>query len=285
MVRTRSGVQIPSGASDSCSSELSVIAIQEWKEALLKANYSKGYLKKILAKIPVYFDKSVYNYQELYNVVSVNYEVINKDDTAVKMVRLILNYCEKEEIFTDQQLIACRKKIKTHKSGVDNHVPTVQEILHTLSRLSQNSKLMYLVYVVSGIRKAEGEYLLDNLDSLKCQQLEGFTKITMNYLRHNKNSYFCYLPLSVYSKLIINHKQLSLSSLEQEIKRKKLISIKYCRKFFYTLCIQEGVPESIADYYQGRSANSVGSNHYLSRQLLADQNYKRIVSNLNSFNL
>ena len=133
---------------------------------------------------------------------------------------------------------------------------------------------MYLVYVVSGIRKVEGEYLLDNLDILKCQQLDGFTKITMNYLRHNKNSYFCYLPLNVYSKLTINHKQLSISSLENEIRRKKLIPIKYCRKWFYTKCIEVGVPESIADFYEGRTSNSIGSNHYLSKQMLADRYYK-----------
>jgi len=240
----------------------------------LTANYSKGYLRKILAKIPVYLDKSVYNYQELYNVVNVNCEAINKDDTAVKMVRLLLNYCEKKELFTDQQLITCRKKLTNHKSGVDNYVPTVQEILHTLSQLSPNNRLVYLVYVVSGIRKVEGKYLLDNLTSLKCQQLEGFIKIAMNYLRHNKNSYFCYLPSTIYQQIINNHSQLSVQSLENEIKRKKLIHIKYCRKWFYTKCIELGVPEAIADFYEGRTANSIGANHYLSKQMLADKYYK-----------
>jgi intergrase/recombinase len=75
--------------------------------------------------------------------------------------------------------------------------------------------------------------------------------------------------------------KLSVSSLENEIKRNNLISIKYCRKWFYTKCIKLGIPDTIADYYQGRSANSVGNNHYLSRQMLADNNYSKIVSYLN----
>ena len=112
--------------------------------------------------------------------------------------------------------------------------------------------------------------------------MDGFVKVTMNYLRHNKNSYFCYLPLDICNQLSTNHKLLSISSLEQEIKRKNLIPIKYCRKWFYTKCIELGIPESIADYYQGRTARGVGNNHYLSRQLLADQNYSKMVSFLNS---
>ena len=96
---------------------------------------------------------------------------------------------------------------------------------------------------MSGIRKVEGKYLLDNINKLKVQEFEGFVKITMNYLRHNKNSYFCYFPSDVYNLLKVNSKQLSVSTLQSELKCKKLIPIKYCRKQFYTKCIELGVPE------------------------------------------
>ncbi|MDD3976492.1 MAG: integrase [Candidatus ainarchaeum sp.] len=260
-----------------------MVSLIEWKDALINANYSKGYQKKIIAKIPLIFQKHTYTFQEFLDVINVNNDKINKDETAIKMIRLILNYCEKKELLTTDQLAQCRKKIKTQKSGVDNHVPTDQEIQQTISQLSPNNKLMYLVYLMSGVRKVELDYLIKNFSSLKAQQFEGFVKISMNYLRKTKNSYFCYLPLEVYSKLSANYKQLSVSNLEREIKRKKLIPIKYCRKWFYTKCIELGIPESIADYYQGRTGNSIGSNHYLSRQLLADKNYSEIVRYFNSF--
>jgi len=250
---------------------------------LINANYSKDYQKKIIAKIPLIFSKSVYKNNELLDVINVNCDIINKDETAIKMIRLILNYCEKKELLTTDQLIQCRKKIKNHKSGIDNHVPTDQEIQQTLSQLSPNNQIVYLMYLVSGVRKVEGNYLLANIDKLKTQEMDGFVKVTMNYLRHNKNSYFCYLPLDICNQLSTNHKLLSISSLEQEIKRKNLIPIKYCRKWFYTKCIELGIPESIADYYQGRSARGVGNNHYLSRQLLADQNYSKMTNYLKAF--
>ncbi len=195
------------------------------------------------------------------------------------MLRLILNYCETKELFTTDQLLQCRKKLKNHKSGIDNYVPTDQEVQSTLSQLTPNNRIVYLVYLVSGVRKVEGEYLLANLNKLTTQEKEGFVKVVMNYLRHNKNSYFCYLPIDIYNQLkATTTNKPSVSSLENEIKRKNLIPIKYCRKWFYTKCIELGIPDTIADYYQGRSANSVGSNHYLSRQLLADQNYSKMVS-------
>jgi len=163
-------------------------------------------------------------------------------------------------------------------------VPTDTEIQKNLSKLTTNNRLVSLVSLVSGVRKVELNYLIKNLNSLRIQKFDNFVKITMNYLRNTKNSYFCYLPLEVYSKLLANHKQLSVGSLESEIKRKKLIPIKYCRKWFYTKCIELGIPESIADYYQGRVSNSIGGNHYLSRQMLADKNYNKIVSYLKHFN-
>jgi len=252
---------------------------------VVEHDFCPQYKRDLINKIPLIFDKSVYNFPELSEYLLKNISKIKETRYTVILVSLLLKYLQEKHNVLETNLEVIKKQlIYSKKVTPDNFVPTVQEILHTLSRLSPNNRLVYLVYVVSGIRKVEGKYLLDNLTSLKCQQLDGFVKVTMNYLRHNKNSYFCYLPSSIFGQLV-NNKQLSIGSLEAELKRKKLISIKYCRKWFYTKCIELGVPESIADYYQGRSANSVGSNHYLSRQLLADQNYRLIVSNLNSFNL
>jgi len=214
-----------------------------------------------------------------------NISKIKETRYTVILVSLLLKYLQEKHKVTETDILPIKKLLNfSNPSKQDTYVPTDNEIQQTLFKLTTKNKLIYLMYLVSGVRKVEGEYLLEKIDSLKCQQLDGFTKITMNYLRHNKNSYFCYLPLGVYNRLSTDHKQLSVGSLEAEIKRKKLIPIKYCRKWFYTKCIELGVPESIADYYQGRTANSVGSNHYLSRQMLADKFYsEKLIAYLNIF--
>ncbi len=251
-------------------------------------SYAIKYQKQILAKIPLIFEKSTkshtFSIEVIISNINSNIDKINDNDRSVKLTRLVLKYLESKELIADEELTFLKRKLKSKKSSVDNYVPTDDEMKETLSKLSDKMKLMYLMYLVSGMRKVEGEYLLTNFHKLKTQQYDGFVKISMNYLRKTKNSYFCYLPLEVYSKLSLDHKQLSVSSLEKEIKRKKLIPIKYCRKWFYTKCIELGIPESIADYYQGRVSNSVGGNHYLSRQMLADKYYKeKLIDYLNTF--
>jgi len=260
-----------------------VIPLVEWKEGFLKGDYSLEYKKQILAKIPLIFSKSVYKNNELVDVICDTCDDINKSDRAIKLVRLILNWCEEKTLLTEEELATCRKKIKNKPSGIDNYVPTDQEVKETLDKLTQNNKLLYLIYLFSGIRKVEGKYLKENIKNLKYQEIEGFVKISMNYLRKNKNSYFCYLPKEIYEQLAKNHQQLSISSLESYLTDHKLIPIKYCRKWFYTKCIELGIPDTIADYYQGRSAKGVGNNHYLSRQLLADKNYSKMTSYLKAY--
>jgi len=79
--------------------------------------------------------------------------------------------------------------------------------------------------------------------------------------------------LDIYNYLCKFNKFLSIGSLSSQIKKKKLIPIKYCRKWFYTKCIELSIPDSIADYYDGRTSNSVGNINYLGRQALADKYY------------
>ena len=80
--------------------------------------------------------------------------------------------------------------------------------------------------------------------------------------------------------------QLSINSLTMRLKRNKLIPIKYCRKWFFSKCIELGIPESIADFYEGRSSNSIGAKHYLSKQKLADKYYEeKLVEYFEKFNL
>lgn len=255
----------------------------EW---IKNKKFVKDYEIGLINKIPLLFQKEqkhTYTSENIHTFILSKIKLINSDKYCNRLVRLLLHYLDDKEMISNDQLTLIKKKIKNTKEGVDNHVPTDTEIQETLSKLSDEVKTMYLMYLVSGIRKIEGNYLLTNIDKLKTQEMDGFVKITMNYLRHNKHSYFCYLPVDIYNQLKANS-NLSIINLEYELKTRHLIHIKYCRKWFYTKCIELGVPESIADYYQGRSANSVGSNHYLSRQMLADKNYNKIVTYLKSFN-
>lgn len=276
MVRTRSRVQISSGASQE-------ISLKAFKIKLLGEAHSKSYYKSV-EKLTGYFSKSIYfNYEELFKEYTKNIDLINSTQSNVKIFTRFLNYLKDFNI--PLEVIENHKKLlkKSKCWNNDNFVPTDSEIKNTLSKLRSDLLPYYLFFLYSGIRITEGIYLLNNLDKLKVQYKEMYCKINLEYNRRNKRSFFCYLPTSIYTQ--ISSKKTELSHIRMFIKRNKLIPIKYCRKWFFTKCIELGIPESIADFYEGRVATSVGSNHYLSRQALADQNYSKLIAVFEEFNI
>jgi len=201
-------------------------------------------------------------------------ETIKSNKCMVILISLLFKYLIEVGTIKEEGCIHIRKQLRYNKKVIpDTYVPTEIEVINTIDNLSPNSKILYEIYLFSGLRKIELNYVLSNYNKLTIQQFDGFVKISTNYLRKNKNSYFCYLPDFLFNKFKEYQKQLSICTISCEIKRKKLIPIKYCRKWFYTKCIELGIPESIADFYEGRVASSVGGNHYLSRQMLADKYY------------
>jgi hypothetical protein len=78
------------------SRQLAVISLLDWKESFLKEDYAPKYRKQILAKLPVIFKKHTYKIEKFISVVSAVSVRVNKNDRCIKLVRLILNYCEKK---------------------------------------------------------------------------------------------------------------------------------------------------------------------------------------------
>ncbi|MDD4662389.1 MAG: integrase [Candidatus ainarchaeum sp.] len=250
------------------------ISLDAFKIKVLDENHSKGYYKS-LAKLNSIFSKNIYkNHQELLEDYKKNIDLVNNTQSSRKIVSKFLNYL-KDEGFSQENIVSCKKLLKKDINfSNDTYVPTDQEIKVTLSKLREDLKPLYLLFLFSGIRVSEGIYLLNNLNNLKIQCKDNYCKIHLDYNRHNKRSFFCYIPHFIYTQIGVQKTE--LNNIRIFIKRNKLIPLKYCRKWFYTKCIELGIPESIADFYQGRVSSSVGANHYLSRQFLADKHYTKI---------
>ncbi len=55
------------------------------------------------------------------------------------------------------------------------------------------------------------------------------------------------------------------------------VSASTIRKWNYNFMIENGVPESVADFVQGRASVTIGSAHYLYKTRQADTFYSKIV--------
>jgi len=52
------------------------------------------------------------------------------------------------------------------------------------------------------------------------------------------------------------------------------------KKWNFNFLIMNGVPESVADFIQGRASATVGSAHYLAKTVQADNWYSKVVDGL-----
>ena len=184
-----------------------------------------------------------------------------------KGIRVFCNFLASKNLYP-QEIGLIRKHVKIIRSGIDSYVPSNEEIRISIHTLKEPYKSMYKILCFSGIRATELDYILKN----DCRIIygDGFNKIYINYNRGSKSSTFAYIP----AWLSIPKKATSIEGLKMMIKRKKLVvNVKYCRKWFFTKCIELGIPESVADYYEGRTSKSIGVSHYLAKQSLADKFY------------
>ncbi len=216
------------------------------------------------------------NADELYQSLKGQFKKDKLDKYEVLTARLILRYANLQGM-NDTQVIELKKYLKGSRSNPDLFVPNDKQMTDALNKMTPQHRILYSLFLVSGIRKSEGEHLLENFKTLRIQHLRGFVKINLDSFRKTKNAYVCYLPEWLFYFIQQNINELSTDGLDSFIKRHNLIPVKYARKWFYTKCIELGVPESIADFYEGRISGSIGSNHYLGKQSLADKFYGEIL--------
>lgn len=102
-------------------------------------------------------------------------------------------------------------------------------------------------------------------------------KYPLSMLRKTKNVYYAYMPKDF--ALELRKIRISKHAIENRFYRLGLPA-KYLRKWNYNFLILNGVPESVADFIQGRASITVGSMHYLAKVKQADEWYSRIADKL-----
>jgi len=107
--------------------------------------------------------------------------------------------------------------------------------------------------------------------------VKNIAKYPLSMLRGTKNVYYAYIPKDFALEL----RKIEISKHAIENRFYKLgLPAKYLRKWNYNFLILNGVPESVADFIQGRASITVGSMHYLAKVKQADEWYSRVVDKI-----
>jgi len=171
--------------------------------------------------------------------------------------------------------------LKSQSSRKDFYVPSDQEVIsnYNLIKRKPNLELIYLVLATSGIRYIECLDFLKNFKTLKCSPNGSYVSYNIAKLRNTKNINNIYLPTFVYNKLVVVNN--TYNGLRQRFKDENIsFSLKYLRKWQYNFLLFNNIPESVADFIQGRVNKSISSNHYLAKSQQANFWYSKVVDKL-----
>jgi intergrase/recombinase len=197
------------------------------------------------------------------------------------VARVYLNFLEENELLSGEDADYFRKAIPLRKTSSDGFMPSdgkVKEIYRKID--SETMKAAFSVLAMSGIRIMELVKLMKEFDRNKLIVNHNIAKYPLNYFRGHKKAFYVYMPKKL--ALSLNKEEYNDDTISHYFSEIGLAP-KYLRKWQYNFLIYQGVPEGVADFIQGRSSESVGSMHYLSKVKQADYWYGKVVSRLAKF--
>ncbi len=245
-------------------------------EKWLKRRVSKSHAEKLLYYLDKYFVDSVQSPKELEELI---HEVKSGRRHFCMAIRDLLKFLEEREIMSIEMIERYRKVVKIPQTNIDTYVPSDEEIINAYKRLKdERYKLMFKVLAVSGVRLCEVVWLFNNFDKRKFMVNGNIAKYPLNLDRKTKKAIFAYIPSEIAKEL--KRINVSLEASQSYITKKSGLPAKYLRKWNYNFLILNGVPESVADFIQGRASITVGSMHYLAKVKQADEWYSRVVNKL-----
>jgi intergrase/recombinase len=178
-------------------------------------------------------------------------------------------------------LTALRKAVPKSPDFIDLYVPTENEVIESLKKLSVfpiKYQAFYNLALDSGLRMTEVARLINRFE--KPVAVNGFYRCTLGYFRGCKLAYAGYFTpytLRLIEQVKQSNEKVTDESAAHYVYKYKLLPCKYLRKFAFDTMISEklNVPESVADFIEGRTPKKIGARHYSRLLTQADGHYSK----------
>jgi len=242
----------------------------EWLES---KNYDASYQGRILSEL----DKRVGVLGNQMDVIKLFKGLSHgQQHNLNRAVRALFNFYEEAYGVPENYLNALRKAIPQEVIGADLKVPTAHEILKSLTEVVDapvKYQALYNLLFDSGLRETEACKLINHFEG--AQEIRGILRCLLGYFRGTKLAYFAYFTMDTL-QLIQNVKEpVKPRSASAYFYKRGFVAGKYLRKFTFDTMISLNIPESVADFIEGRVPIKIGAKHYLALMRRADQFYPR----------
>jgi intergrase/recombinase len=177
---------------------------------------------------------------------------------------------------------ALRKAIPKDNIGVDLNVPIESEILANLKKVHTaplKYQALYNLLLDSGLRVTEAVRLMAELNNgaVGMVEVNGFCRCTLGYFRGSKLAYAAYFTPDTFELVKRNRDRVDENAASHYAYQFGLLAPKYYRKFAFDTMISEtlSIPESVADFIEGRVPKKIGAKHYTALLKQADGFYPK----------
>jgi intergrase/recombinase len=197
--------------------------------------------------------------------------------------RAIFNFLEATG-YDAQALSIFRKALPKVSCGIDLKVPEEAGILKSIGKLNKAPPKyvgLYNLLLDSGLRLVEAIKVVSELETV--ERINGFCRIALGEFRGSKQAYYAYLTEVTYNQLLgFQADLLNAKPASRYYKKMGFINPKYLRKFAFDKMIELEVPESVADFIEGRVPKRIGAKHYMVLRRQADKFYGKYADYLNN---
>jgi intergrase/recombinase len=194
-----------------------------------------------------------------------------------RALRALLNFCLSVG-YPEDWITRLKRAIPKDPDFIDLRVPEEHEVLEGLRRLgcvNSRYRVVWLLCLESGLRLVEAVDLVNRFDQSQVTRLNGFCRSAqIASFRGSKSSYYAYFAEETLEQILGNDK-VTYEAATVYFRKRGILRPKYLRKFAFHKMVELGVPESVADFIQGRTPRTVGARHYMNLVRQADQYYLR----------
>jgi intergrase/recombinase len=248
-------------------------------EYLTSKRYSTLYSKSIVS----YLTKHVESLSEPMDVVRISAKLTSgQQHNLNRALSALLSFYEIKGCNPDF-INALRKAIPKDNIGVDLNIPAEQEIAASLCKLSTiplKYRALYNLLLDSGLRLTEAVAAINKRP--EALEVNGFYRMTLGYFRASKLAYAGYFSELTFKLIQSLKDKVEECGARRYYQKYGFVTPKYLRKFAFDKMVELEVPESVADFIEGRAPKRIGARHYMAIARQADKFYGRYVSYLST---
>ena len=193
----------------------------------------------------------------------------------VLALRTLFNFYEAIG-FSKDYLDSFRKALPKVRCGIDLRIPSETEIINSLRRL-KNAPLkyqaLYNILLDSGLRLIEAVNLINTFET--ANNVKGFCRCEVGSFRGSKQAYYGHFSEFTLTLIKDVHETLDELNASHYFCKFSYVPAKYVRKFAFDKMIELEIPESVADFIEGRVPIRIGAKHYMALARQASKFYPR----------